>query len=224
MPVITAIKVQKRRAMRVSVFIDRVFAFGLHQKVAQRFGLKAGMELTARDVEAIQEGQVQQECFDKAMLYLSRRMHSRSELRRKLLKAEFTDAVIDPTLQRLADLNYINDAEFARQKLQHSQRKLIGQRRALVDLMRTGVKGEVAREAVREHFNQDEARDNAQKLIEKNLPRLQRLDPMTAKRRLIGLLQRRGFDYDTIKPMVDCALIGKRAGHAPSDVYTEDQE
>ncbi len=206
MPIITAIKVQQRKATRVSVFLDRAFAFGLHQKVAGRFGLKPGMELSQRDVEAIQQGQVQQECFDKAMLYLSRRMHSGSELRRKLLKSEFAEAVIEVTLQRLTDLNYINDAEFARQKLEHAQRKLIGQRRALVDLMKSGVKGEVARDAVREHFNQDEAKDNAQRLIEKSLPRLQRLDPVTAKRRLIGLLQRRGFDYDTIKPMVERAL------------------
>lgn len=212
MPIITAIKVQQRRATRVSVFLDRAFAFGLHEKVAGRFGLKVGMELSARDVEAIQQGQAEQECFDKAMLYLSRRMHSRSELRRKLLKAKFTEPVIEPTLGRLADLNYINDAEFARQKLQQSQRKLIGQRRALVDLMKSGVKGEVARDAVREHFDQDEAKDNAQKLIEKSLPRLQRLDPLTAKRRLIGLLQRRGFDYDTIKPMVERALGGEDVG------------
>ena len=60
-----------------------------------------------------QQGQVQQECFDKAMLYLSRRMHSRAELRRKLLKSEFADPVIEVTLQRLTDLNYIDDAEFA---------------------------------------------------------------------------------------------------------------
>ncbi len=212
MPIITAIKVQKRKATRVSVFLDRAFAFGLHEKVAQRFGLKVGMELGQQRVEAIQQGQVQQECFDKAMLYLSRRMHSRSELRRKLLRADFVDATIEPTLQRLADLNYINDAEFARQKLQQSQRKLIGQRRALTDLMKSGVKGEVARQAVREHFDQDEAKDNAQKLIEKNLPRLQRLDPLTAKRRLIGLLQRRGFDYDAIKPMIEKALGGDNDG------------
>ena len=41
-----------------------------------------------------------------------------------------------------------------------------------MELMKQGVKGEVAKDAVREHFNQDEAKDNAQKLIEKNLPRL----------------------------------------------------
>jgi SOS response regulatory protein OraA/RecX len=37
---------------------------------------------------------------------------------------------------------------------------------------------------------------------------LRKLDPVTAKRRLIGMLQRRGFDYDTIRPIVEEVLGG----------------
>ena len=212
MPLITALKVQKRSANRVSVFLDGKFAFGLTAKVAERFELKAGMELSPAEVEAILQREVQQECFDKATDYLSRRMHSRLELRRKLLRAQFTAEVIEAVLSRLQDLGYVNDEEFARQKLAQSQHKLIGERRAMQDLMKAGLKGDVARAAVGEHFNTEEARNNAEKLIEKKLPSLRRLDPITAKRRLIGLLQRRGFDYDTIKPLVDKAL-----GHDSTD-------
>lgn len=206
---ITAIKPQKNRPTRVSVFLDGRFAFGLHAKVAERFALKVGMDLSQPAVDAILRGQVQQDCLDKAISFLSRRMHSRKELRQKLLRSQFTPETIETALSRLQNLGYVNDEEFARQKLQQSQRKLIGERRAMAELMRSGVKGDVAREAVDQHFNTDEARDNAQTLIEKNLPRLQRLDAVTAKRRLIGLLQRRGFDYETIKPLVETALGGQ---------------
>ncbi len=199
---ITAIKVQQRRASRVNVFLDGKFAFALSKKVAERSGIQPGMELSEGMIEALMQEQAQQECFDKALSYLSRRMHSRSELRQKLLKAQFAVGVIEKALARLEDLNYINDSEFARQKLMHAQRKLIGQRRAMADLMRADVQGDVARDAVEEHFSSEEARDNARKLIDKNLPRLERLDPTTAKRRLIGLLQRRGFDYETIAPLI----------------------
>jgi regulatory protein len=202
MPQITAIKTQQKRANRVSVYLDGRFAFGLNHKVAERFGLKPGMELSQAAIDAVVSGQVQQECLDKAILYLSRRMHSKKELRQKLVRAEFAADVIDKSLAKLEELGYVNDEEFARQKLQQAQRKLIGQRRAMAELMRSGVKGDVARDAVDQHFRSDEARDNAQKLIDKNLPRLERLDPDTAKRRLIGLLQRRGFDYETIMPLV----------------------
>jgi regulatory protein len=140
------------------------------------------------------------------MAYLARRMHSRSELKRKLQKGEFPDAEIEQTLDRLTELHYLDDAEFARQKLAQTQRKLIGQRRAMQELLKSGVKGETARSAVREHFDRDESRENAQHLIDKNLPRLQRLEPLVAKRRLVGLLMRRGFEYEAVKPLVERAL------------------
>lgn len=206
MPQVTAIKTQLKRPNRVSIFLDGRFAFGLNAKVAERFELKPGMEVTPAFVESLLSGQVQQECVDKAFSYVSRRMHSRKELAQKLTRAEFAPEVVEIVLQKLEKLGYVNDEEYARQKLMHAQRKLIGKRLAMAELMRGGVKEEVAREAVGRHFASDEVGANAQKLIDKNLPRLQRLDPQTAKRRLIGLLQRRGFDYETILPLVQRAL------------------
>ena len=206
MPLITKLGEQKRRANRVNVYLDGKFAFACNKRVAQRFELNAGMELTPEELSAILSGEIQQECFDRAMQYLARRMHSQMELKRKLLKAEFVAEVIDIVLQKLRDLNYVDDAEFARQKLQQAQRKLVGERRAMLELRKSGVDAGTARHAVEEHFNSDLAADNAQTLITKNVSRLSRLDPVTAKRRLIGLLQRRGFDYETIKPLVDKAM------------------
>lgn len=206
MAIITALTVQRGRDNRISVFLDGAFALGCNKRVAERARLKVGMELTEEAVRQLQAGERQQRCFDKAMEYLARRMHSRAELQRKLLKAEFAPEAIEATLARLTELRYLDDAEFARQKLAQAQRKLIGQRRAMQELMKSGVKGETARSAVREHFDRDEARENAQHLIEKTLPRLLRLEPLVAKRRLVGLLMRRGFEYDAIKPLVEKAL------------------
>jgi len=36
--------------------------------------------------------------------------------------------------------------------------------------------------------------------------RLKKLDPLVARRRLVGMLQRRGFEYEAIKPVVDEVL------------------
>jgi regulatory protein len=49
----------------------------------------------------------------------------------------------------------------------------------------------------------------ARELARKQAPRLKRLDPQVARRRLVGMLQRRGFDYDDIKPVVD-EVLGDR--------------
>ncbi len=49
----------------------------------------------------------------------------------------------------------------------------------------------------------------ARHLAQKQAPRLKQLDPLVARRRLAGMLQRRGFDYDDIRPIIDEVLGGK---------------
>ena len=51
----------------------------------------------------------------------------------------------------------------------------------------------------------------ARELALKQAPRLRKLDPLVAKRRLVGMLQRRGFDFETIKPVIDEVLRGDDA-------------
>ena len=56
----------------------------------------------------------------------------------------------------------------------------------------------------------------ARELARKKLPSLQRLDPVAAKRRLVGMLQRRGFDYETIKPVIE-EVLGRGADGPHAD-------
>src|SRR5688572_15126338 len=98
MPKITEIREQKRRKNRANVYLDGAFAFGCNLNVVVKFRLKEGLVLTPEQITAIQEGEVRQECFDRAMDFLSRRMHSRSELTKKLTKYEYGKATIDSVL------------------------------------------------------------------------------------------------------------------------------
>src|SRR5438309_1198787 len=98
MPRITQIVEQKRSSQRRNVYLDGAFAFGVHENVVARFRLRVGMELSAGQVTEIEIGEVRQECFDEAMQLLGRRLHSRAELRRKLMKKEYGEGIIDPTL------------------------------------------------------------------------------------------------------------------------------
>ena len=207
MPIITQISEQKRRANRRNVYLDGVFAFGCVLNVIAKFRLRVGMTVSEQELAAILRGGVRQECFDHAMKFLSMRLHSRSELRRKLSRQEYGPALIDEVLEDLARLGYLNDEQFARTKaLSASQHKHHGPRRAMVELLKAGVQGNVARDAVAEVFESGEAAQNARLLAEKQAPRLRKLEPAVARRRLVGMLQRRGFDYETIKPIVDEVL------------------
>jgi regulatory protein len=206
MRVITKITEQKRRPNRRNIFLEGVFAFACNQNVVRKFSLQAGMALDDAQIQQVLAGEVQQECFDRAMGFLERRMHSRAELERKLTRHEYGPQAIGLVLEKLVKLGYLDDAEFARQKIQQMQRRLHGRRSAMSQLIKAGVKSEMARETMASEYPKDDVLAAAKELIAKHQLRLRSLDPVTAKRRLLGLLQRRGFDYELIKPLVDRAL------------------
>jgi regulatory protein len=207
MPAITDIREQKRRPNRRSVFLDGGFAFGCSVNVIARFRLRAGMNLSDEQVKQIELGVVKQECFDKAMGYLESRLHSRAELQKKLKRQEWGDAVIESVLQDLARMGYLDDARFAKTKaLSAAENKKHGRRRAYVELMRSGVEGAVARRALDDVYEQHDSMGVARELAMKQCDRLLKLDPVVARRRLVGMLQRRGFDYDSIRPVIDEVL------------------
>ncbi|MDB5355821.1 MAG: regulatory protein RecX [Phycisphaerales bacterium] len=212
MPSITKITEQRRRANRRNVFLDGTFAFGVNLNVIAKFRLREGMTLSDAQVLEIQRGEVRQECFDKAMQYLQMRLHSRAELGKKLMRREYGQAVVDGVLDDLVRLGYLNDEQFARTKaLSASEHKHHGRRRVKIELLKSGIKGDIADRALDDVFAQTDSLANAKLLARKQGPRLRKLDPTVARRRLVGMLQRRGFDYETIKPVVDEVLGGRDA-------------
>jgi regulatory protein len=222
MPVITRIAEQKRRANRRNVYLDGAFAFGCNLNVVAKFRLREGMSLTETQVEEILRGEVRQECFDKAMEALQSRLHSRAELHKKLTRREYGEAVINGVLDDLARLGYVDDERFAKNKaLSAAQYKHHGRRRAMVELLKSGVKGETARKALDDVYDAGGAEGGvdsvatARMLAQKKAPSLRKLDPLVARRRLMGMLQRRGFDYDSIKPVVDEVLGDLRDSDEP---------
>lgn len=209
MPTITQIAEQKRRKNRRSVYLDGAFAFGCNLNVVVKFKLHEGLQLTSDQIAAIQQGEVRQECFDKSIAFLSSRMHSRSELSKKLTKYEYGKLMIDSVLDQLAELGYLNDKAFAEAKAElAAKHKHHGRNRAMIELARKGVERETARRAVEVVYETHDSASVARDLARKKMRSLARLEPFVAKRRLFGLLLRRGFDYDTIKPVVEEVLGG----------------
>ena len=209
MPLVTKIVEQKRRANRRSVYLDGAFAFGCNVNVVARFRLREGLTLSPEQVEQIRQGEVRQECFDHATKLLGTRLHSRAELRRKLIRAEYGEPVVDAVIDDLNRMGYLDDERFAKTKaLSAAQHKHHGKRRAIVELMKSGVARETASRAVDDVYDKEDSLAIARQLVARQTPRLRKLDPLVARRRLVGMLQRRGFDYDTIKPIVDEVLGG----------------
>jgi len=206
-PTITKILEQKRRANRRSVYLDGKFSFGCNQNVIIKFKLNEGLELSAEQLDSILTGAVRQECFDAAMKFLERRLHSRDELRRKLIRKDYSAEMANDVLVDLERMGYVNDEQFAKTNaLSAAQHRQHGRRRAMVELLKKGVERETARVAVENVYESTDSLAIARKLAQKKAASLRRLDPMVARRRLAGMLARRGFEYDVVKPVIDEVL------------------
>ena len=144
------------------MFLDGAFAFGCNLNVIARYRLREGMSLSAEQVAEVIAGGVRQECFDAALRLLESRLHSRAELKRKLSRKEFGPAVIDGVLDDLQRMNYLDDARFAASKATAAAtRKHQGKRRAMAELIRSGVSGDVAKLALNAVYQQNDSRSIA---------------------------------------------------------------
>ena len=114
----------------------------------------------------------------------------------------------------------MNEEGFAGTKaLRAAEHRKQGRRRAYVELLKSGVAGPVAQDALDEIYGDGrggtesgagigkvDSQSLARQTAEKLAPRLRKLDPQVARRRLVANLQRKGFDYDTIAPVVNDVL------------------
>jgi len=118
---------------------------------------------------------------------------TRKQLADLLAKKEVPVEVADAVLDRFTDVGLIDDAAFAAAWVTSRQSGRGLARRALASELRAkGVDGEVAAAAVAEVDPQDEW-DSARRLVERKVPAMLRLDRVTAERRLMGMLARKGY-------------------------------
>jgi regulatory protein len=207
MPVITDISPTRRSPNRRKIALDGQFAFACNVNVVARFRLRVGKMLSEQQLREIEQGEVRQEAVDAAARLIASRLHSTAELRRKLARKEFGPAVVDAVIADLVRMGYLDDAAFAKARASSAARyKQHGKRRAKTELMRAGVSGEVADAALDEVYDRNDSLAVARDLARKQAPRLKKLDPQVARRRLMGMLQRRGFEYEEIKLVVDAVL------------------
>ncbi|MCZ2831086.1 regulatory protein RecX [Modestobacter sp. VKM Ac-2986] len=118
---------------------------------------------------------------------------TRKQLADLLAKKEVPAEVADAVLDRFTDVGLIDDAAFAAAWVSSRQSGRGLARRALASELRAkGVDGEVAAAAVAEVDPQAEW-DSARALVARKMPSMQRLDRVTAERRLMGMLARKGY-------------------------------
>ncbi len=127
-------------------------------------------------------------------------------------------------LDRFTEVGLIDDAAFAAAWVSSRQSGRGLARRALAaELRAKGVDGEVASAAVAEVDPQDEW-DAARRLVERKLPSMRRLDRVTAERRLVGMLARKGYGGGLAGWVVREALDAREQDDLTADEAAEPAE
>ncbi len=195
MGTITELKEGARNKERVNVYMDGEFAFAVYIDTAIANRLKKGAELSDDDVERILREDKEKYALSCAMKFLSYRMRTERELRRKLKEKEIAPEAIDAAVAKLKEIGYLDDQGFAELYAQELMQKY-GQRVAMQKLMQKGVPREIAQETLA-GMEQEET------VIDTYVVRLKQKhageEENKAKQKIIRALMAKGFDYEDIK-------------------------
>ncbi len=205
---ITAIEPQARHPDRLNIFIDGEFAIGLAASVALDSGVAVGQMLSEADARRIAETEEGHRATESALRLVSYRARSESEIRQRLAGKDFSGPSIDVAIAQMREWGYINDQEFARQWVaSHESHRPRSTRLMKRELTGKGVDVETAERAV-DDADIDDFRV-ALDLARKWMPRIEREDAQTQRRRMSGYLQRRGYGWDVVRRVLDETLSGQ---------------
>lgn len=198
--VITSIEVQAKDERRRSVYIDGEFAFGLSDVDVLFYKLKEYDEISQEKYDEIMNNVIMTKARESAVRFLGYRARSKKEIREKLREKEYSDDVIEKTIEFLEKYNYVNDKQFAI-KYMNDKIKLKGNgvNKIKYELRQKGIDDEILDEVFVDTY--DDELEKAIKLLEKKVKCIDELD-YKAKQKLSTYLNGRGYSYDIIKASI----------------------
>lgn len=157
------------------------------------FALYTGKELSEEEAEALQGSAQRQQRKEKALELLARKPQSRWELEKKLAQWGADEDEVQTVCDRMEQLGYLNDAEYAARVVRHYSAKGFGPGKLRDELYRRGVPRDLWQEAM------DQAEDPAQSIdafVAKKLAG-KTADRQTLKK-VSDALARRGYRWPDI--------------------------
>lgn len=124
---------------------------------------------------------------------LTVRARSRAELAQRLARRNVPDDVAIAVLDRMEEVDLLDDRTFAGQWVESRHRSRgLGRRSLANELQRKGIDGDVASEALAQLDPEQELR-TARELVARKLAATRSLDPHKRANRLAGMLARKGY-------------------------------
>lgn len=202
--VLSEIQVQKKNASRFSLYVNNQFLIGVSEATLTNLNLKKGVEITPSLFEQIVESENHWAARDYLFRILSRRDHSRKELRDKAYKKGYSGSFLEEILDEFEQKEYINDKDFA---LKYTADKFEfnnwGPYKIRTQLFKKGISKSDAEYCIREVFGDQAIKDSMKGLIQKKKKRYQREPEEKRKKKIFDFLMRKGYDSQYILKYMD---------------------
>ncbi len=201
---ITQITKQKKDRKRYNVYLDGEFYCGLYDDTILKFGLCRGDEISEKKINEIVN-------FDEyiygkkvAFDYLSYRIRTISEIKKKLKSKEISAESIEKVLKHLAELSLTNDEEFAAQLVREKiKNKPVGRKVLRQKLFEKGISKELSESVLEKAFEEVDEKELALRNFRKYFPKIEGTEINSQRKKTFDYLARKGFDFDVIKEIIN---------------------
>jgi regulatory protein len=142
------------------------------------------------------------EALQYALKLLNYRSRSEREMSQRLKKRGFQNNTIQETLGYLKNAGLIRDHSLATELFRITREKKYLGRKGIENFMqKRGITNDIIAQTV-STLTEDMEKDTALKLVDKKLKFMHNYPQHTKKRKLWGMLKRRGFSFDIIRSAV----------------------
>ena len=209
---ITAIKHLAKPAGRSAIHVGGRRIAVLDDKRVHELDLRIGLPCDEQQLARLRQAEAEDNALRDAFRMLRRRDYASQEIAERLGRRDHSQGAIAFAVERLIDRGLINDETYGRALIAAElSRRPAGQRLLVHKLIARRLPRPLAERLAAEIEEARDPLDDARRLAEQRLrtPALQRSDAVTRRRRLWGLLGRRGFEPDVIQAALD-GLSGLR--------------
>ena len=203
---VEVLEVEKMRGGRVRVVLDNGDRYVLLRSALLDRPLQAGQEVDPAEFSHWVTLRQYRPALDRAVALLAARACSRGEIEQKLRRAGYCPEAVEMVITKLDINDLLDDQAFADQWAASRASQKYGPRRIAQELKMKGVSAEETQSALDSLSDEDQL-SAAVRLAEKALSRSRTgEDPRKARQRALGMIVRRGYDWDIARQAVDRVL------------------
>ena len=185
---------KQKKENRFNLFADGDFYSGINLDQVVKYNLKSGQDLSKETIdEIVLESEVFY-AFNKVLKYISKAMKTDFDIRAYLTNKKFNESVVNKTLEKLKEYNYINDELYVKNYIDTYKSKF-GKSRLKQNLKNKNIDENLIEKYL--IFDENEVLNNIKKEILKQTKN--KTMDVKLKQKIYRNLSFKGYSFEQIK-------------------------